>query len=305
MLVAYQNWNMEAELVASYSISDLEKLSGIKAHTIRIWEKRYSLFKPKRTETNIRYYSDGDLRRLLNLIILNKSGHKISELGAMSDDEILAKVSSTIAVEKKSRQEKLLMSLLEMDESLFNRVFKSWEKEHGFEATISNFIFPFFERIGIMWQCGAINPAQEHFFSNLIRGKLIAETDRIIVKTKKQAESVVLFLPEGEQHEIALLFYNYLFRKRGYRTLYLGQSVPFENLDRIYQLTTPFAVVTGLTTSVLNDSSMKFCHMVCRHTNSLVYFTGPVPKNWTVEPPENARFLEDLLTLLEDGKSVA
>lgn len=293
---------MEAELTASYSISDLERLSGIKAHTIRIWEKRYSIFTPYRTDTNIRYYSDDDLRKLLNISILNKSGHKISELGNMSDYEILAKVSSTVSVEANSREEKLLISLLEMDEPLFHRVFKSWDKEFGFESTISDIIFPFFERIGIMWQCGTINPAQEHFFSNLIRGKLIAETERINLKLNKDAVSIVLFLPEGEQHEIALLFYNYMFRKRGYKTVYLGQSVPFSSLERIYQLTKPFAVITGITTSVLNDTFITFCRLVCNHTRSLVYFTGPIPKNCPDELPENARFLEDLLTLLKEEK---
>lgn len=290
--------HMEQELAASYSISDLERLSGIKAHTIRVWEKRYNIFTPHRTDTNIRFYSEDDLKKLLNISILNKNGYKISELGAMSDTDILLKISSSIAIEINSREEKLLISLLEMDESLFHSVFKSWHKEYGFESTISDYIFPFFERIGIMWQCGTINPAQEHFFSNLIRGRLITETDRLGASINRDAKNIVLFLPEGEQHEIALLFYNYMFKKRGYRTIYLGQSVPFSNLERVYHLTRPFAVVTGLTTSVLNETFVTFCRLVCEHTDSLVYFTGPVPQKWTQAFPDNARFLEDLIILL-------
>ncbi|PSK93573.1 B12 binding protein [Taibaiella chishuiensis] len=293
------NKGMETEHSSAYSISDLESLSGVKAHTIRIWEKRYKVFTPRRTDTNIRYYSNEDLKKLLNISLLIKTGHKISELSALPATALSEKVSSILLPETDSRNERLLMSLLEMDEILFNKVFENLVKKEGFEQAIIDTVFPFFQRVGLMWQCGTINPAQEHFFSNLVKSKIIYATEKMRYDPLPGVQTIVLFLPEGELHEIALLFYNYAFRKRGYRTIYLGQSVPFESLERIFSISSPDAIVTGVTTAALQEGFTGFCKMTCRQAGkALVYFTGPVPDISRKGLPRNARFTGDLIDTL-------
>lgn len=295
---------MEKEHSSAYSISDLESLSGVKAHTIRIWEKRYNVFRPGRTDTNIRYYSNDDLKKLLNISLLLKNGLKISELSVLPAAALSEKVSSILMPETDSRNERLLMSLLEMDEVLFGRVFENMVKREGFERTIIDTVFPFFQRVGLMWQCGTINPAQEHFFSNLVKSKIIYATEKMRYDPLPGAKTIVLFLPEGELHEIALLFYNYAFRKRGYKTIYLGQSVPFESLERIFAIGNPDAIVTGVTTAALQEGFIPFCKMTCTQAGkALVYFTGPVPDTSGKGLPANARFTADLIKVLEINAS--
>lgn len=290
---------MDPELSSTYSISDLEKLSGIKAHTIRIWEKRYGVISPGRTGTNIRYYTNEDLKKLLNISLLNQHGYKISDISSMSAGELGAKVASVAMAHSDNREKRLLLSLLQMDEPLFTKVFDDMVAEEGFEGAIGRVVFPFFRQIGIMWQVGTINPAQEHFFSNLIRSKIIAATDLISTSPTDPAVTVILFLPEDELHEIALLFYHYAFRKRGYKTIYLGQSVPYESLTRVYSITNPSIVVTSMTSPVLPETFVSICKKTCaKAAPATVYFTGPVPDPSATDLPENARFIEDLRELL-------
>jgi MerR family transcriptional regulator, light-induced transcriptional regulator len=290
---------MDPELSSTYSISDLEKLSGIKAHTIRIWEKRYGIISPGRTGTNIRYYTNEDLKKLLNISLLHQHGYKISDISSMSAGELSAKVASVAMAHSDNREKRLLLSLLEMDEPLFTRVFADMVAEEGFEEAVVRVVFPFFRQIGIMWQVGTINPAQEHFFSNLIRAKIIAATDLLIASPADAAATAVLFLPEDELHEIALLFYNYAFRKRGYKTIYLGQSVPYESLTRIYSISNPAIVVTSITNPVLPETFASICKKICAQaTQATVYFTGPVPDPSATDVPGNARFIGDLRKLL-------
>lgn len=291
---------MSNESSSTYSISDLEQLSGIKAHTIRIWEKRYGIIAPRRTATNIRYYSNSDLRKLLNISLLNQHGYKISDISHMSDTEVAEKVSSISLTQNDDTQERLMVSLLDMDELLFSKVVERMIIRDGFEQCIIRGIFPFLARIGIMWQTGAINAAQEHFLSNLIRNKIIAATEQLTIPTSADSRVVVLFLPEGELHEIGLLFYNYLFRRKGYRTIYLGQSVPYGSLERIYEVTRPSIVVTAVTSPTASEAFVASCNHICRQAgNAKVYFAGPVPEKLPEVLPENAGMVTDLKKLLE------
>jgi MerR family transcriptional regulator, light-induced transcriptional regulator len=223
-----------------YSIRDLEKLSGIKAHTLRIWEKRYDLLKPERTDSNIRFYTNDDLKRILNISRLNKNGIKISVLASMTDEEINRKVSKIDTGESESEDliDSLIVGMIELDEANFTRIFSAGIERHEFENTILKVIFPFFHRIGIMWQTGGINPAQEHFMSNIVRQKLICAVDRL-PESKGQTKSAVLFLPENELHELSLLFYNYALKARNIRTIYLGQNVPIDSLARVIDIVDP------------------------------------------------------------------
>ncbi|MCU4177553.1 MerR family transcriptional regulator [Carboxylicivirga sp. N1Y90] len=224
--------------MAIYSIKDLEKISGIKAHTIRIWERRYQLIEPQRTSTNIRYYSDDDLKRILNVSILNQNGFKISKIAGMSESQLRERVIDLCLDTRNTdvQIESLLVAMLELDESKFSNVLTNSIIKQGFESTVENILFPFLDRIGILWQAGTINPSQEHFISNLIRQKLIVAIDNEMQNfIPKAGKSIVFFLPENELHEIGLLFYSLIARKEGYNVVYLGAAVPIEDLKVIVE----------------------------------------------------------------------
>lgn len=218
-----------------YSIQELEKLSGVKAHTIRIWEQRYKLLKPKRTSTNIRYYDDGELVKLLNVSTLLSGGMKISKISRLSSSEIKKRLDdlTTLNREKDILAEKytnqLLYSGLIYDQIEFEKTFSDSINTYGLKNTYIKILYPLLMRTGFMWGTSEINPAQEHFISNLIRQKLIASTDALPLASKSD-ETWVLFLPEGEEHEIGLLFANYLLRQAGKKVVYLGLRVEIENL---------------------------------------------------------------------------
>jgi DNA-binding transcriptional MerR regulator len=252
---------------ANYSIRDLEKLSGIKAHTLRIWEKRYALFEPDRTDTNIRYYSNDDLKRILNISLLNKNGYKISRIAAMRESEIAEKISAInlVRTDNEDLLDSLIIGMIDMNEDLFERTFSSCILKMGFENTILKVVFPFLNRIGIMWQTGSINPAQEHFVSNIVRQKLIVAIDGVAKQSvDKKSPSAVLFLPENELHELSLLFYNYALRTRGFRTIYLGQTVPLPNLERVIEIVKPDYLICVVTNAFSKKEMTKFFELTER-----------------------------------------
>jgi len=222
-------------MVGNYSIKDIERISGIKAHTLRIWEKRYGIIEPKRTETNIRFYTNEELKKILNISILNNYGIKISKIVGLSGEELHRKVIeiSTEEVEESLQIESLVIAMVEVDESRFEKILANCTLRLGFEQTVLNIIYPFFKKVGILWQAGAINPAQEHFISNLIRQKLIVAIDSQGMMVKEGAKRFLLFLPEGELHELGLLFYSYLIQKAGHKVIYLGQSVPLADVAKV------------------------------------------------------------------------
>lgn len=216
-----------------YSIKDLEYLSGIKAHTIRIWEKRYNLLDPNRSETNIRFYSDKDVRRILNVAMLVKNGYKISTVALFDDSKLQSEV---IRINNKAHDsgkfiDQLLFETVNLNVDGFGQVLDGIIEEYGFDKTIQNVVFPYFERIGVLWQAGSIYSAHEHFVSNIIRNRLIVETAKYEARTSRGA--ALFFLRETEWHEISLLYSNYLAVKAGLKSVYLGQSLPFEDLANL------------------------------------------------------------------------
>lgn len=236
--------------MAEYKIKDLEVLSGVKAHTIRMWEKRYNLLAPDRTETQIRLYTDEDLVVLLNVCLLYKHGVKISHIANMSFPQIQAKV---LEIQQYFNQgdssEQLILALLTLDEALFRNTLGSLIKEVGLTKTFLDHLIPFLDRIGIMWLVGTINPSQEHFISNLIRQKIIAEIDKMPIPENMESP-VMLFLPEHEWHEISLLFYQFILRENHLHTVYLGQSLPYDSLIECVRQLKPRALVTSWLTAV-------------------------------------------------------
>jgi len=241
---------------STYTIKDLENLTGIKAHTLRIWEKRYQVVIPKRTPTNIRYYSDEDLKKLLNISILNRHGFKISNIANLPNDELSKKIISVSnkSFDSDSKIESLIVDMIEMNEAKFEKDLSNMIINLGFEDTFSKVLIPFFEKVGLLWQIGTINPGQEHFMTNLIRQKMIVAIDGIVPDASlEKRKTFILYLPDGELHEIGLLFYSYIIQKMGHRVIYLGQMVPFNDLLLIANSQNPDGFVTFITTSLSNE----------------------------------------------------
>jgi MerR family transcriptional regulator, light-induced transcriptional regulator len=237
--------------MGQYSIKQLETISGIKAHTIRIWEKRYALMTPLRTNTNIRYYSDDHLKKILNIALLINGGHKISKVAPLSDKELNKLVSSdfvgscsTELVEKHINA--MLLAMIDYDENYFEKIFSDSVLQLGFRETIAELIYPFLVRIGLMWGINEANPAQEHFISNLIRQKIIVAINSIALNTGYD-RIFVLFLPEGELQEIGLLVSYYLTKANGHKVIYLGQNVPLKDVLDVIECCAPTDILTILT----------------------------------------------------------
>lgn len=236
--------------MGQYSIKELEKLSGIKAHTIRIWEKRHKLIQPARTSTNIRFYSDDDLKKIINVSMLNNNGIKISRIAHMTADEMNAKILeiSQIRNDAAVHIDQLVLAMIDMEEEMFEKILNTLILRYGFEKSVTEIVYPFLEKIGILWQTQNITPAHEHFISNLIRQKIIVAIDALPIPPKGST-SMLLFLPEGEMHEMGLLFYHYLVRKAGYRTYYFGQSLPHSDLKKVFDVHKPNLMLTSIISS--------------------------------------------------------
>ncbi len=276
--------------MAEYKIKDLETLTGIKAHTIRIWEKRYGLISPERTETLIRTYSDEELTMLLNIAMLNKHGVKISKIAQMKPEQISSKVWDLMGEQSvDSCTEKFILALLNLDERLFKDTLQFLIDEKGLEETFKENLIPFLDRIGVMWMVGTINPAQEHFISNLIRQKIISSIDKLEVPVKSE-HPIMLFLPEHEWHEISLLFYHYSIRRNGLYTIYLGQSLPYDALLECVERFKPRALVTSWLTSVDKNYLKNFFKQLYRDTNQLPVFAGGYQIN------ANSSLISDFIT---------
>lgn len=221
---------------SNFSIKDLENLSGIKAHTIRIWEKRYNLLEPERTDTNIRYYSLSNLQKLLNISYLNGNGYKISKIATLSDDEI-PKLVKEIAANENSKNyviNALKLAMLNYDQALFYSTYENLIKEKSFQEIFHDVFIPLLSDIGILWQTDTITPAHEHFISTLIRQKILVNTEVLQSKTTaNKNRTFVLFLPDNEIHELGLMYINYELIKNGYTSIFLGASVPMSSLHDI------------------------------------------------------------------------
>ena len=230
-----------------YSIQDLERLSGIKAHTIRIWEKRYSLLTPGRTDTNIRYYNDDQLRKLLNTCTLISNGGKISKVSKLSESEISEEVEALMMPKSKDEQldvfiNKIIESGLTYNNQLFENSFASATLRLGLYKCYRHVILPALIKLGLMWGKKDLMPTQEHFITNLIKQKLFSAIDGLDAP-ETNSKRYLLFLPEHEDHEIGLLFAHYIIRKSGKTVIYLGQNVPTKDLETTIKQTNPDVLI--------------------------------------------------------------
>jgi DNA-binding transcriptional MerR regulator len=252
--------------VAVYSIKDLEKLSGIKAHTIRIWEQRYGIVNPQRTTTNIRYYEDEDLKFLLNVALLNKNGIKISKIAKMNRHEVAEKVTaiSEINFEYGTQLDALTISMIEMDEYKFDRIVSTNIKQLGFERTMLEVIYPFLEKLSLLWLTGSINPVQENFMSYLIRQKIIVAIDNEPLPMNRNVNKFLIYLPEGEKQELSMLFMHYLVKSRRHQVIYIGQEMSLADLKDAYDIHQPNFIFTMISETFAREPVQRYVDKLAR-----------------------------------------
>lgn len=295
--------------MSNYSIKDLEQLSGIKAHTLRIWEQRYNLLSPKRTDTNIRFYDDRDLKLILNVALLNDNGYKISKIAFMEPSEMREEVMKLTerTLTHDDQIHALTICMIEMDEDRFDKILSTNIIKLGFEQTMMNIIYPFMSKIGVLWQTGAINPAQEHFISNLVRQKLIVAIDGQVGKSG--GKKFLLYLPDGEYHETSILFASYLIKNEGHKVVYLGQSTPYDDLLSVYDLHQPDYLLTVITTSPAAETAQEYLNSISnRFPAATILVTGYQLIGQDFIYPPNVRllnYIREIKTFLEEVKMVA
>ncbi len=292
----------------NFTIRDLSQLTRIKPHTLRIWEQRYGIMNPQRTDSNIRLYSQEDLKFLLNVSILYDYGLKISNIAKLSLEELNQKVKQ-LASEKKqipAQIQNLVVSMLELDEERFEKQLNNSIMSIGLEETILNIVYPFLQHIGILWQTDTINPAQEHFITNLIRQKLIVAIDGIPnSRLRADAKKIMLFLPEGEFHEISLLFASYLVKLQGHRSIYLGQSLPLQDLKAVQEVHKADVILTIITSTPCQEDVQPYLDKIkYLLPETSIWLTGyqvtsqdlKIPSKFIVLP--DTRTMKDMLDKL-------
>jgi DNA-binding transcriptional MerR regulator len=285
----------------AFTIKDLENLSGIRAHTIRIWEQRYNFLRPKRTETNIRFYNNQELRTILNVALLNKYGFKISHIDKMDEEELqnrILSLSQTQAQQERIVNE-LIQHMVELEIDRFEEAVDAYIRSKGIERTISQIIFPFLEKIGILWTTNHINPAQEHLVTNVIRQKLIVgiETTTSSITVDK---SFLLFLPEGEHHELGLLFINYLLKSRGIYSWYLGANVPLKDVEYVARVKSPDYLYTHLTSVASSFNLEKYLfNLSARIGDKPVIISGRLTQNYKKKVPAMVSLKNSLPEVME------
>ncbi len=288
--------------MAKYSIKDLEFISGIKAHTLRIWEQRHHILEPKRSDTNIRYYTDEDLKYLLNVTLLYNNNYKISKIAKWAPEDIAEKAFqlSENTYDHNSQINALTISMIEMDEERFEKLLSTNILQVGFEKTMLNFIHPFLRKIGILWQTGAINPAHEHFISHLIRQKIIVAIDGQVIPNHPDAKKFLLYLPEGENHEIGLLFANYVVKSRENKVVYLGDNVPLADVEAVYKFHQPDYVISLFTSKPVKDELQGYINELSNLlSDATILLSGYQCFHNEVNLPENTMIINSFEELIE------
>jgi MerR family transcriptional regulator, light-induced transcriptional regulator len=259
----------------TYSIADLEKLSGIKSHTIRIWEKRYNIVSPERTDTNIRAYNDDQLKKILNISFLINNGLKISKIASLSLDELSTKVisltSSTDSFEAQIND--FVICSLQFDEPLFDKTYNGLRKNHTLSYIYENIFIPTLRRIGALWSSGELFPAQEHFLSNLIKQKFyhaIEDAD----STFKRSKKAYLFLPPWEDHDFALLYSNMVLKENGFDVVNVGKTISFDSILQCIEKIKPDILFTTFIVGQKVTLLQKFCDDLRNHSNTKLFFAG-------------------------------
>jgi MerR family transcriptional regulator, light-induced transcriptional regulator len=279
-----------------YSIKDLEVLSGVKAHTIRIWEKRYRLLVPDRTGTNIRYYSDDDLRKIINISLLVKNNYKISRIAAWDTQKIQEEILSLSKRENHEPDhiEQLISFLISFDNQKFLQLINDIISSKGIERAYPEVFFRLLEKVGMYWHAGVLYPAQEHFVFNIFRQKLLAETEKI-TNSDPGTPVVLFYLHENEMHELSLLYYAYIVHKIGFNTIYLGPQVPFHDLERLKQSARVDHVFTAFINPMPPDTLNEYLHKLSRlFDRQSVFITGLQVQKLEYDLPANLKVIREV-----------
>ncbi len=234
-----------------YSINDLEKLSGVKAHTIRIWEKRYGVIIPKRTKTNIRFYQDSDLQLLLNVAFLNKRGLKISKIACLSKAEIKARVAEHTEVHEKfeDQLDALTLAMFEFDEYNFNKILDHNIKQKGFGTTMMEVIYPLLDKISVMWIAGSIKNVHESFITQIVKRKILIAIESLKIEKSIKKKKYLIYLPKKENHELSLFFLEFVLKEHGFNVLNIGMGIISEDIIEASQVFKPDYIFT-----IINES---------------------------------------------------
>ncbi|MCW3093075.1 MAG: MerR family transcriptional regulator [Ferruginibacter sp.] len=285
----------------SFTIKDLENLSGIKAHTIRIWEQRYRFLKPSRTGTNIRFYSNEELKKILNIALLNKFGFKISHIDKMNEVEVREKILTLTQTEAQHERivNDLIQCMVDLDVDKLEDILDNYIRARGIERTIVQLIFPFMEKIGILWITSHINPAQEHLVSNIIRQKLIVGIESVSSSLKVN-KTILLFLPEGEHHELGILFMYYLLKSRGVSTIYLGANIPLRDVEYVVNLKKPDYLYSHLTSLGHNFNFDKFLQLITKKFVGIpIVISGLLTQSYEKKIPQHINFKKSFTEVME------
>jgi DNA-binding transcriptional MerR regulator len=285
----------------------MENLSGIKAHTIRIWEKRYNLFSPERTSTNIRTYSIGSLQKLLNITLLYNNGYKISKIAKLDESQIPMMVKEIVAQNSKKSHalNAFKLAMLNFDQSLFQKTYNSLLVERSFREVFYEVFIPLLNELGLLWQTATISPAHEHFISNLIKQKIYIQTEKLQFEEPTKKDKVfVLFLPENEIHELGLLYINYEITLRGYKSIYLGQTMPMENLSDLLKYYTNIYFVSYFTVAPTPNELQayleRFSNILELSPDSRLYVLGHQIRHATADTfPDTVKAFNSIEQLLE------
>ncbi len=288
-----------------YSIKDLEKLSGVKAHTLRIWEKRYNIICPQRTATNIRYYLDDDLRRILNIALLNRNGIKISKIAEMDSGQIQKKVAEIADVDEsfEGQLDALTISLIELDEEKFVKLMDKNIEERGCVETMLKVIYPLLDKLALMWVAGSIKNVHEKFVSHLIQRKCNVEIDKTEI-TRKQ--TFLIYLPEGESNGLSLHFLHFLIRTEGFRVINLGQDVSILDLIEVVEIKKPDFIFTIINDSLEGETYKKYISQLCKSIDDVKFLmSGLTPSTVQIDKELRERVKviassEETITFLEN-----
>lgn len=292
-----------------YSIKDLEQLSGIKAHTIRIWEQRYGLLHPDRTQSNIRTYDDEELRYLLNVSLLANHGYKISRISELSREEVKHELNNLLldstvdSLPLGDSINGMILAMLELNERRFTEIINKQKAVMKFESMVLELFYPFLRKVGIMWGVEQTNPAQEHFVSNLVRRKILAELDKLAIPDKTKP-GIILFLRESELHEIGLVLIDYVLRSRGYTTYYLGQNVPARDVLDTLKISDADALITYFVKPMAENGQENYLIELELKAKKPVFYNSYNADLHLTEKHQNIRYVPDIQSLISEIESL-
>ena len=279
-----------------YSIKDIENLCGIKAHTIRIWEKRYGILIAKRTKTNIRFYTEEDLKFALNLSILYRKGIKISKLAVLTKAEIRNKVADITEIDDAFEKslDTLSISMLELDEYKFSNILNKNITQNGFDETMETVIYPLLEKINLMWVAGSINEVHEMFVLNIIKHKLIVEIDQIPLNRTLKEDSFLLYLPKNETQKLSLYYMHYLLRKQGFNVYFLGDEVEYKKLFTACKLVKPKYVFTIINDAFSETPLQPYVDKINEEIDATFLLSGFQAMNQYIQENDKCKVLSSL-----------